>query len=60
MPLRTAGAAHYKAKARGKAYPRVSGVAMNPVDHLTVVETTKLSTDQTPWQEAHRLVLRSD
>ena len=33
MPLRTAGAAHYKAKARGKAYPRVSGVAMNPVDH---------------------------
>ena len=35
MPLRTAGAAHYKAKARGKAYPRVSGVAMNPVDHLT-------------------------
>ena len=33
MPLRTAGAAHYKAKARGKAYPHVSGVAMNPVDH---------------------------
>ncbi|HIF45469.1 MAG TPA: 50S ribosomal protein L2 [Candidatus Poseidoniales archaeon] len=33
MPLRTAGAAYYKAKARGKAFPRVSGVAMNPVDH---------------------------
>lgn len=33
MPLRTAGAAHYKAKARGKLYPTVSGVAMNPVDH---------------------------
>ena len=33
MPLRTAGAAHYKAKARGKAFPTVSGVAMNPVDH---------------------------
>ncbi len=33
MPLRTAGAAHYKAKARGKLYPHVSGVAMNPVDH---------------------------
>ena len=29
MPLRTAGAAHYKAKARGKLYPHVSGVAMN-------------------------------
>ena len=33
MPLRTAGGAHYKAKARGKLYPHVSGVAMNPVDH---------------------------
>ena len=33
MPLMTAGAAHYKAKARGKLYPHVSGVAMNPVDH---------------------------
>jgi len=32
-PLLKAGAAHYKAKARGKRYPRVSGVAMNPVDH---------------------------
>ena len=33
LPRRTAGAAHYKAKARGKLYPHVSGVAMNPVDH---------------------------
>ena len=33
MPMRTAGAAYYKAKARGKLYPHVSGVAMNPVDH---------------------------
>jgi large subunit ribosomal protein L2 len=33
MPLRTAGAAYYKAKARGKLFPHVSGVAMNPVDH---------------------------
>jgi len=32
-PLMKAGSAHYKAKARGKAYPKVSGVAMNPVDH---------------------------
>jgi|TARA_B110000914_G_C15513056_1_gene471837 large subunit ribosomal protein L2 len=32
-PLMKAGAAHYRAKARGKAYPTVSGVAMNPVDH---------------------------
>ena len=32
-PLMKAGAAHYKAKARGKLYPTVSGVAMNPVDH---------------------------
>ena len=30
MPMRTAGAAYYKAKARGKLYPHVSGVAMNP------------------------------
>ncbi|MBT6971837.1 MAG: 50S ribosomal protein L2 [Euryarchaeota archaeon] len=33
MPLMKAGTAHYKAKARGKSYPTVSGVAMNPVDH---------------------------
>jgi len=33
MPMRTAGAAYYKAKARGKLYPHVSGVAMNPVAH---------------------------
>ena len=33
MPLRTAGAAYYKAKARGKLFPHLSGVAMNPVDH---------------------------
>ena len=33
MPLRTAGAAYYKAKARGKLFPHVSGGAMNPVDH---------------------------
>ena len=33
MPLRTAGAAPYKANARGKVSPHVSGVAMNPVDH---------------------------
>ena len=32
-PMMKAGTAHYKAKARGKAYPKVSGVAMNPVDH---------------------------
>ena len=32
-PLMKAGAAFYKAKARGKSYPTVSGVAMNPVDH---------------------------
>ena len=32
-PLMKAGAAHYRAKARGKLYPTVSGVAMNPVDH---------------------------
>tara|TARA_B100000745_G_scaffold171423_1_gene112390 strand:- start:356 stop:928 length:573 start_codon:yes stop_codon:yes gene_type:complete len=32
-PLMKAGAAHYRAKARGKPYPTVSGVAMNPVDH---------------------------
>ncbi|DAC36749.1 MAG TPA: 50S ribosomal protein L2, partial [Candidatus Thalassarchaeaceae archaeon] len=29
-PLMKAGAAHYRAKARGKLYPTVSGVAMNP------------------------------
>ena len=33
MPLRTAGAAYYKAKAKGKLFPHVSGVAMNPVAH---------------------------
>jgi len=32
-PLMKAGAAFYRAKARGKLYPTVSGVAMNPVDH---------------------------
>ena len=32
-PLLKAGAAHHRAKARGKLYPTVSGVAMNPVDH---------------------------
>jgi len=32
-PLMKAGAAHHRAKARGKLYPTVSGVAMNPVDH---------------------------
>ena len=32
-PLMRAGAAFHKAKAKGKAYPTVSGVAMNPVDH---------------------------
>ena len=32
-PLMKAGAAHYRAKARGKLYPTVSGVAMNLVDH---------------------------
>ncbi len=32
-PLIKAGAAHHRAKARGKPYPTVSGVAMNPVDH---------------------------
>ena len=32
-PLMKAGTAHYRAKARGKPYPTVSGVAMNPVDH---------------------------
>ena len=32
-PLVKAGSAHYKAKARGKQYPTVSGVKMNPVDH---------------------------
>ena len=33
MPLRTAEQPHYRAKAKGKAYPTVSGVKMNPVDH---------------------------
>ena len=32
-PLMRAGAAHHRARARGKQYPTVSGVAMNPVDH---------------------------
>ena len=32
-PLMKAGAADHRAKARGKLYPTVSGVAMNPVDH---------------------------
>ena len=32
-PLMKAGAAHHRAKARGKLSPPVSGVAMNPVDH---------------------------
>ncbi len=32
-PLLKAGSAHHRAKARGKMYPTVSGVAMNPVDH---------------------------
>ncbi len=32
-PLMKAGTAFHKAKARGKKYPTVSGVAMNPVDH---------------------------
>ncbi|CAI8220157.1 MAG: 50S ribosomal protein L2 [Candidatus Poseidoniales archaeon] len=32
-PMMKAGSAHYRAKARGKLYPSVSGVAMNPVDH---------------------------
>ena len=32
-PLMKAGAAHHRAKSRGKMYPTVSGVAMNPVDH---------------------------
>ena len=32
-PLLKAGAAHHRARARGKQYPTVSGVAMNPVDH---------------------------
>lgn len=32
-PIMKAGRAYYKYKARGKAWPRVRGVAMNPVDH---------------------------
>ncbi|KAH9412120.1 ribosomal protein [Ordospora pajunii] len=33
-PLLKASVAHYRAKARGLVFPRVRGVAMNPVDHL--------------------------
>lgn len=33
-PLLKASVAHYKAKARGHVFPRVRGVAMNPVDHI--------------------------
>ncbi|ADM10881.1 60S ribosomal protein L8 [Encephalitozoon intestinalis ATCC 50506] len=33
-PLLKASVAHYKAKARGHVFPRVRGVAMNPVEHL--------------------------
>jgi len=32
-PFVKAGVMHYARKSRGKLYPRVSGVAMNPVDH---------------------------
>eukprot|EP01120_Amphizonella_sp_Union-15-10_P012795 TRINITY_DN577_c0_g2_i2.p1 TRINITY_DN577_c0_g2~~TRINITY_DN577_c0_g2_i2.p1 ORF type:complete len:260 (-),score=46.83 TRINITY_DN577_c0_g2_i2:225-1004(-) len=32
-PILKAGRAHYKAKAKKKNWPRVRGVAMNPVDH---------------------------
>lgn len=32
-PILKASVAHYKAKARGQYWPRVRGVAMNPVDH---------------------------
>jgi large subunit ribosomal protein L2 len=32
-PILKAGTAHYKNKARNRLYPRVSGVAMNSVDH---------------------------
>lgn len=33
-PLLKASVAHYRAKARGYVWPRVRGVAMNPVDHI--------------------------
>jgi len=49
MPLRTAGAAYYKAKARGKLYPHVSGVAMNPVDHPHGGRTNGGRHPVTPW-----------
>lgn len=32
-PILKASVAHYKARARGQYWPRVRGVAMNPVDH---------------------------
>jgi Ribosomal protein L2 len=32
-PFSRQGAAHHRARARGKQSPTVSGVAMNPVDH---------------------------
>ncbi|RVD92850.1 60S ribosomal L8 [Tubulinosema ratisbonensis] len=32
-PILKASVAHFKAKARGQKFPRVRGVAMNPVDH---------------------------
>lgn len=32
-PILKAGTAHYLYKSRGQIYPRVRGVAMNPVDH---------------------------
>ena len=32
-PMMRAGGAHHRAKARGKRYPTVSGVRMNPVNH---------------------------
>ena len=32
-PFVKAGVMHYARKSRGKLYPRVSGTAMNPVDH---------------------------
>lgn len=33
-PLLKASVAHYRAKARGHVFPRVRGVAMNPVEHI--------------------------
>lgn len=33
-PVLKASVAHHRAKARGYVFPRVRGVAMNPVDHL--------------------------